>query len=195
LLEVQAVDVADSIAYDAHDADDSLECGWLQLDQLLDVPLWQEARGRIDPQAGLNQSQLRRAIVHEVIDWQVSDVIECARRDIESLGIGSVADVRAAPVVVRPSLALAQKKSRLEDFLFDKVYRHSKLLSERQAAQQALHKTFDALLREPQQLPPKFRRIADRDGLPRAVGDYLAGMTDRFAFDEYERLVTRRAHW
>jgi dGTPase len=195
LLEVQTVDVADSIAYDAHDADDALECGLLQLDQLLEVPLWQEARGRVDRQADLSQSQLRRAIVHEVIDWQVSDVIENARRGIETMGIRSVTDVRAAQTVIRPSTELAIKKSGLEDFLFHSVYRHAELLAKRRPAQQALCETFGALVRQPQQLPPKFRRIADRDGVPRAVGDYLAGMTDRFAFEEYERLVTKRAHW
>src|SRR4029079_6437335 len=82
LLEVQVVDTADSIAYDTHDADDSLEVGLLTLDQLLELPLWRDARDRLENHAELNQRELRRAIVHEILDWQVSDVIERSRRDL-----------------------------------------------------------------------------------------------------------------
>src|SRR3954464_1898089 len=72
LLEVQAVDAADSIAYDTHDADDSLELGLLTLDQLLELPLWREARDRVENNSKLKERALRRAIVHEILDWQVS---------------------------------------------------------------------------------------------------------------------------
>ena len=76
LLEVQVVDAADSIAYDSHDADDSLELGLLALDQLLAVPLWREAAERVRRRfANLDDRQLRRAIVHELIDWQVGDLL------------------------------------------------------------------------------------------------------------------------
>ena len=83
LLEVQVVDAADSIAYDAHDADDALEVGLLVASQLLEVPLWREARERVAQRTPtLDERQLRRAIVHELIDWQVSDAIERAVRMI-----------------------------------------------------------------------------------------------------------------
>ncbi len=82
LLEVQVVDVADSIAYDTHDADDALELGLLELNQLVELPLWREARDRIEGNAKLNGCQLRRAIVHMAIDWQVSDVIERSRHEL-----------------------------------------------------------------------------------------------------------------
>jgi dGTPase len=190
LLEVQVVDVADSIAYDAHDADDSLELGLLQLGELLEVPLWREARSRVVARhANLDDAQLRRAIVHELIDWQVRDVIAVVERAIAAQGIRSVEDVRREKVVVLPSGELAERKQGLERFLFERVYRHPRVLARRTEAQHALREMFNFLTANPQQLPAKFRRIAERDGMPRAVGDYLAGMTDRFAFEEHGRLT------
>jgi dGTPase len=190
LLEVQVVDAADSIAYDAHDADDSLEIGLLQLGELLEVPLWREARTRVVARyASLDDASLRRAIVHELLDWQVRDVIGVVEREIAAAGMQSVEDVRRAAVIVLPSAELGERKRGLEKFLFERVYRHSRVLDRRTEAQGAVREMFHALVRLPQQLPEKFRRIAERDGLPRAVGDYLAGMTDRFAFEEHRRLI------
>jgi dGTPase len=189
LLEVQVVDTADSIAYDTHDADDSLEIGLLTLDQLLELPLWREARDRVENHAKLKERQLRRAIVHEILNWQVSDVIERSRRMLTEHKIESVADVRKAAGSIQPSDELGEKKNELERFLFDKVYRHSGVLLRRSSAQQALRESFAALVTDPQKLPPKFRRLAEGEGIRRAAADYLAGMTDRFAFEEHKRLV------
>ena len=91
--------------------------------------------------------------------------------------------------MIGPSAELAEKKANLERFLFDKVYRHPDVLAQRHLAQQALRDTFNVLVNEPKKLPLKFQRIAEQDGIPRAAGDYLAGMTDRFAFEEHRRLV------
>jgi dGTPase len=189
LLEVQAVDAADSIAYDTHDADDSLELGLLTLDQLLELSLWREARDHIESHTKLTERQLRRAVVHEILDWQVSDVIERSQRELSGRKIECVADVRKAAAVIQPSAELGEKKNELEKFLFDKVYRHPGVLVKRHNAQQALRESFAVLVANPRQLPAKFRRLAEREGIPRAAADYLAGMTDRFAFDEHKRLV------
>jgi dGTPase len=190
LLEVQVVDASDSIAYDAHDADDALELGLLKLDQLWEVPLWREARDRVARRfANLDDRQLRRAVVHELIDWQVGDVLEVVHGELRARDIQSVADVGRAPQIVRPSPELAEKKLGLERFLFDEVYRHPDLLVKRRGAQQALRESFDALVRQPELLPAKFAHLSAREGLRRSVADYLAGMTDRFAFDEHKRLV------
>lgn len=191
LLEVQIVDAADSIAYDAHDADDALEVGLLNLNDLLEIPLWHEASERIGRRLGrLDDRYRRRAIVHEVIDWQVSDVLSVVRTELESRKIASVSDVRKSPIVVQPSTALAEKKSGLERFLFDAVYHHPTVLAKRSHAQQLLREMFLVLTKTPELLPAKFHRIAESEGVPRAVGDYLAGMTDRFAFDQHSKLVS-----
>jgi dGTPase len=192
LLEVQVVDVADSIAYDAHDADDALELGLLDPDQLTDVPLWREAARRVhDRNSSLPEGLLRRAIVHEVIDWQVNDVIEEAGARLAADRVQCVNDVRRCQPIVRSSASLAEKKVILERFLFDNVYRHPGVLEKRRLAQQALRDSFEVLVNDSKKLPDKFQRLAETEGLPRAVGDYLAGMTDRFAMDEYRRLLER----
>jgi dGTPase len=189
LLEVQVVDTADSIAYDAHDADDALEIGLVTLGDLLEIPLWQEASQRIGQRFGeLDDRHRRRAIVHEVIDWQVSDVLMVARAELASRRIASVADVRNTPILIRPSEDLAREKAGLEQFLFDAVYHHPTVLAKRVRAQQAIREMFAALTNNPSQLAPKFSRVAESEGVPRAVGDYLAGMTDRFAFEQYRQL-------
>jgi dGTPase len=183
------VNTADSIAYDTHDADDSLELGLLTLEQLLELPLWREARDRVENHAKLKDRQLRRAIVHEILDWQVSDVIQRSQRELSEQKIGNVADVRNAAEIIQPSDDLGDKKIELENFLFNKVYRHPGVLVTRRNAQQALRESFAALVTNPQKLPAKFRRLADREGIRRSAADYLAGMTDRFAFEEHKRLV------
>lgn len=190
LLEVQVVDAADSIAYDAHDADDALEIGLLNLNDLLEIPLWQEASDRIGERFGeLEDRHRRRAIVHEVIDWQVSDLVHTVRTTLAAKRIANVAEVRASPIIVRPSAELADKKAKLEQFLFDAVYHHPSVLAKRKHAQELLREMFDALINDSSLLPAKFHRIAELDGLPRAVGDYLAGMTDRFAFERHRQLM------
>jgi dGTPase len=154
------------------------------------VPLWREARERIERRMmSLSERRMLRAIVHEVIDWQVSDVIENSARTLAEQRIESVQDVRLAPLIIATSPELAEKKANLERFLFDKVYRHPGVLAKRLPAQQALRETFNVLVNAPQKLPPKFRRLAETEGTPRATGDYLAGMTDRFAFEAHRRLV------
>jgi dGTPase len=190
-LEVQVVDTADSIAYDTHDADDSLELGLLTLEQLLELSLWREARDRLESHAKLKARQLRRAIVHEILDWQVSDVIKRSQRALAERKIESVADVRKSVSIVQASDELGGKKNELEKFLFDKVYRHPGVLLKRRDAQQALRESFAALVADPQKMPAKFRRLAHSEGIRRASADYLAGMTDRFAFEEHKQLVGR----
>jgi dGTPase len=190
LLEVQIVDAADSIAYDSHDVDDSLEVGLLELGQLLEVPLWREASDRVRSRfADLNDRQLRRAIVHELINWQVGDLLEVVESRLESDGVGSVADVRRHALMAIPSAELADKKHGLERFLFEHVYRHPTVRTERERAGQALQDMFEAFVGQVDRLPPKFRARAAVDGAPRAVADYVAGMTDRFALEEHGRLT------
>ena len=106
--------------------------GLVAIGQLLEVPLWHEARDRVARRfANLDDRQLRRAIVHEMIDWQVGDVLAVAQRELAERNIRSVGDVRQAGLIIRPSAELAEKKSGLERFLFDEVYRHPTVLAKR----------------------------------------------------------------
>ena len=190
LLEVQVVDAADSLAYDAHDADDSVELGLLDLQELNAAELWRTAAHRARQRyAALDDEQFRRAAVHEVIDLLVSDLIASSRRRLAEMVLPDVAAVRALPSpLIVPSEEIAQQQHELERLLFQRVYRHPQVLQQRVIAGQALREMFERILKEPHRLPRKFSKIADQEGIARAAGDYLAGMTDHFALDEHRLL-------
>jgi len=192
LLEVQVVEAADSITYDTHDADDALELGLLTLDDLLSVELWATAARRVWQRApGLQGNPLRRAVLHELIDWQVGDLLNRAGERLQRDAIDSPQKVREAELIMVASPDLAAQKKELEQFLRTRVYRHPDVLQSRLTAQASLRQMFDVYVQRPELLPDSFRRRAERAGLRRTIGDYLAGMTDRFAQREFERLTQR----
>jgi len=192
-LEVQVVDAADSVAYDAHDADDALELGLLASDALADIPLWREATERVrDRQSEIAGKPLRRAVVHELIDWQVADLLEQLQRGITEHQVTSIERVRAAPLLAVHSAPLAELVAQLETFLYDNVYRHAQVLAMRQQAQQTLSEMFGWYVDHLDALPEGFRERVDEFGPQRTVGDYLAGMTDRYVFQEYEHMAGDR---
>jgi dGTPase len=190
LLEMQIVDAADSIAYDTHDADDALEMGLIELEQLLDVPLWREAAKRVGQQyTALSGAPLRRAVVHQLIEILVSDLLTTTQYRLAKASITSVQAIREHPqVLVAPSTEIAAQKGQLEDFLFTHVYRHPILLKRRSGTSQALQEMFQNLISKPEQLPADFLPLAHKTGVPRAVADYLASMTDRFALAALEKM-------
>ena len=192
LLEAQVVEAADSVAYDTHDADDALELGLLELEELLDLALWREAAGRVRARyADLNADELRRAVLHELIDWQVGDLLEQASERLSAEQINSPEAVRRAATVVRPNESLAEKKIELERFLYRRVYRHPRVLAMRTRATEALDQMFEKLTKHPELLPESYRARIERIGVARSTGDYLAGMTDRYAIARHEELFGR----
>ncbi|HEV7221623.1 MAG TPA: deoxyguanosinetriphosphate triphosphohydrolase [Pirellulales bacterium] len=189
LLEAQVVEAADSVAYDTHDADDALELQLLSLDELLELPLWSEAARRVRGRYGaLADEELKRAVLHELIDWQVGDLIDRAGRRLAAGDLTSVSEVRAAETVVCVNPELAELKRHLERFLYERVYRHPEVLRLRAKAQAMLAEMFAGYVARPELLPASFQHRAQHVGLPRSVADYLAGMTDRYAQQEYRRL-------
>lgn len=189
LVEVQVVEAADSVAYDTHDADDALELGLLTLDELLEIPLWAEANSRLRRRYdNLRGKPLRRALLHEVIDWQIGDLIAQAKWGVMEHGIHSAAAARQAPTIVRATRELAEQKRELERFLFDRVYRHPDVMRLRDEAQASLKTMFHGYVARPELMPERFQERARIHGPERAAGDYLAGMTDRYADREFFRL-------
>ncbi len=193
LLEVQVVDAADSIAYDSHDADDALELGLLELDQLLEVPLWRDAATRVEKRTtALEPEQMRRAIIHQLIETLVSDLVEATRHRLDEAGIESPQAAKDFPQrLAVPSEEFTQQKDELESFLFSHVYRHPTVLAERTVAGEALQEMFAHYSDLPEQLPQKFQRRIPTDGVARATCDFLAGMTDRFALENHSNCRLR----
>ncbi len=191
LLEVQTVDAADSIAYNAHDADDAVELGMLTLGDLNDSVLWQcaaaSARKRY---AALDDQQFRRAAVHELIDLLVSDLIRTSTRRVAEAAPTSAEEARSLPqALIGLSAELNEQKFQLQRLLFYRVYRHPLVLEQRAYACNALHEMFAAIVAAREPLPAKFTRIAETEGICRAAVDYLAGMTDHFTLERHDHLV------
>jgi dGTPase len=197
LLETQVVDAADSIAYDTHDADDAVALGLVTLDELLEIPLVADAaaraRDRYGPIAG---TELRRAALHEVVEFEVAELIARSREAIAKLGIASVAQVREVAratgglpgtKIVAHAASVAAAKRQLEQFLFHRVYRSERVLAVRIPAQQKLTRLFDWYCLHPEEMPPAFRGRAESCGLRRSVADYIAGMTDRYLDLDHDR--------
>ena len=190
-LEAQIADFADEIAYNCHDIDDGLQSGMLLPDEMDAVTLWREhhaaARERW-PAAPF--SILRYQTVRRILDAMASDLVATVEREIERRGIRSVADVRAVrPRLVEYSPHMAPRIRELKDFLMDRLYMHVRVTRMGVKAKTIITGLFHTYFDEPRQMPPHvYAQIDGGDEKPRVIADYIAGMTDRFALDEYKKL-------
>lgn len=188
LLEARVVDAADSIAYDAHDADDAMKLGLVSLDDLAEIPLVREAKRRVQAKYGpLEGKLLRKGVIHELIDWQVSELLQYTSPLLAAANPRSAAEAQQCNLAIGVPPELATRKRELEAFLYQCVYRHEQLVAVRRAAQSRLRAMFAGYVARPELLPEKFQARGEEEGLPRSVADFLAGMTDRFCDDQYER--------
>lgn len=190
LLEAQVVDASDSLAYDTHDIDDALSVGLITPDDLQDVPFWRQALERVRRRnQQLGPEQFQPTVVRALIDWQVSDLLEHTRQRLRQHDIHTVADVRRAPeLLVGPGPEVRALKVELEAFLHRRVYRHFRVMRMAEKGSRFLKALFQEYCRSPEQLPARYARRAQSGPLQRTVCDYLAGMTDRYAQNEYLRL-------
>ena len=187
LLEVQVVDAADSMTYDAHDVDDAVKLGLVALDELAAIPLVQDCVQSVERTCGhLDAKRLRKAVVHELIDRQVGDLLQCTGAGLRDQNLRSAAAARTAGFRIVPSREIAQRKSELEAFLHHRVYRNRRLIAMREEAQRRLRAMFIGYRQRVELLPAKFRARAESVGLPRAIVDYLAGMTDRYCDQQFQ---------
>ena len=187
-LEAQVANLADEIAYNNHDVDDGLRSGLITLEQLAAVPLvaehLEEVRSAYPGLAG-------RRVVHEavrrMINTLVSDLIRQSERNIGNNSPATLEEVRSAPAMIAFSDEMNEQQRVLKSFLHTHLYRHYRVLRMSAKAQRIISDLFGIFMADSRLLPPQFQYQAESDRA-RAVADYIAGMTDRYAIREHRRI-------
>jgi dGTPase len=191
-LEAQVANLADEIAYYSHDIDDGLDSGLLSEKQLgTQVRFWRQATKTVESQYGRLPDECRRYfIIRCITDLQIKDVVTNTEELIAAAGIQTNKDVRAHPKpLVQYSLKRGKLNEELGGFLYHNLYDNPAVNEPHVRARRVLEDLFQHYLENHRELGQTARKRARRDGWPRAVCDYLAGMTDRYALQEHERLI------
>ncbi len=186
LLEAQVVEAADSMTYDAHDVDDALKLGLVTLEEVHQQAMIRICVELMGPRVSdLGPAEYKRALIHTMIDCQVTNVLENAGPALAGFGWTSICEIRQSDYRIGPVGELAEAKSAMEAFLYERVYRHPELVKTRERAQSQIYQLFERYVANPDVLPDRFRKRIELVGLRRSVGDYVAGMTDRFFEQQY----------
>lgn len=189
-LEAQLCNLADEIAYNAHDIDDGVRSGLISMEQLEAVPLFvsfRDATLREFPQA--KGRRLLFDTIRRMLSQQVYDVIDATRANLAQHMPVTADEARRCPPLVRFSPGMREASTQLKRFLFKELYRHPQVNDTTARAKQVLSELFAAYVSAPEEMQSAFAQREDRH---RAVADYIAGMTDRFAMREHERLTGRK---
>ncbi len=191
-LEAQIADLADEIAYHNHDIDDGLRSGLLELESLEELPRWREVWRRL---AGIGDERVRRArAIAALIDHLTGDLIEHSTRRIERAGVASADEVQVlGERCVELSPEVAAEARALGKLLREKLYQHPQVRERAERGEALLRDLWQAYTQDPGLLPPHALAGASDEPRERAIADYLAGMTDRFAMDEHRKLFGPRA--
>ena len=189
LLETQVVDAADEIAYDNHDLDDGITSGMILESDLPKIDLWEEANRIVASKyRGLSGEKSKYQIIRRLIDSQVTDLIGMSEANIKRAKIRSAKDAkRLKEKTITFSGGMLKKRAPLRKFLLDNLYQHYRVVRMSDKAARFIRDLFKVYLTKPQQLPPKFQKRLKKEGAHRVICDYIAGMTDRYALDEYKK--------
>jgi dGTPase len=192
-IEAQVAALADDIAYNTHDVDDGLRAGLFDVEDLADLPLVGPVISEVaNTYSDLEQSRLIHETTRRMIDRMVDDLLSETRRRLDEDKPGCAEEVRGlSRPMVAMSDAMAESNRALKKFLFDRMYRHFRVNRMTAKARRVVGDLFGFFMTDPGCLPTDWRLRADGvDEIARArlVGDYIAGMTDRFALDEHRRL-------
>ena len=194
-LEAQIANLSDEIAYNNHDLDDGLRSGMIDLTQLREVEIWQEIFQAVETELPTARLKVQvHETIRRLINLLVTDLVEHTMAEMDQLKVKNIEDVRKAPrQLVGYSEKLRGKNTELKKFLFKNLYRHYRVERMADKAERILRDLFRAYTHNPKILPPWVFERAGSDDPMRAICDYVAGMTDRFALDEHEKLFNPHA--
>ncbi len=192
LLEVQVVNIADEIAYNSHDLDDGLSSGLFTTQDLRQLATWAEVEDSIRQKRNdLNDRMLAHYVVRGIIDTQVCDVLQQTQENLKRHNIESAEDVRSVNVpLVTFSPEVADKNKALKKYLYENLYTHHQVEIMNQKGLRIIRELFELFVSNPRLLDPDTHKRLDSNSLERVVCDYIAGMTDRYAFEQYRKLYS-----
>jgi dGTPase len=190
-LEAQIAAISDDIAYDNHDIDDGLRAGLLHLDELLELPLVKRLWDLIaERHPGISNEKRQRALVRDMIGFMVGDVLAETERRVGLEGVQTIEDVRAAGRALAGfSAGLVTEERELKRFLYERLYGLPELQPVRIEAERVVANLAAAYRADPSLLPDWWQRGGDAVQQLRTIGDFIAGMTDRFAIARHEELI------
>ena len=190
-LEAQIANLADEITYYSHDLDDAVDFEVLNEAQLAENTVWQCSRHAVlSRYPDAREPELHKLIIRDIIDVQVKDVVTTSAQSIADLGVQSADDVRKQRrPLIRYSDELLEANQALRTFLYRNVYYHPRVAEVNERACEMLRKVFEAYVVDPARLGEGAAKRIEKEGLHRTVCDYIAGMTDRYLMEEYERTV------
>jgi dGTPase len=192
-LEAQIANIADEIAYNNHDVDDGLRSGLIEIEQLCAIAIFRRHReAALGAFPGLAGRRLIHETVRRMIDTLVTDLIDSSAARIAKAAPADVEAVRAAPEVIGFSNGIREEQLELKRFLNRNLYRHYRVARMSSKARRIVSDLFAAFIAEPDLLPPEYQSRAEEDKA-RAIADYIAGMTDRYAMREHRRLFAVEA--
>lgn len=191
-LEAQLANMADESAYNAHDLDDGLRAKMFSLEELEELEIWKELHERIGWKKGEPFTEIRRhELIRELVGWSITDIVATTAAKIEKYQLDTPEKIQLhSENIANYSAELQPKIKQLKAFLFQKMYRHYRLVRMQDRAERFISDLFAAYIKEPHMLPPKTQEQLQHRSVHRVVTDYIAGMTDRYALDEWQRLFS-----
>ncbi|OQY32735.1 MAG: deoxyguanosinetriphosphate triphosphohydrolase [Anaerolineaceae bacterium 4572_5.1] len=188
-LEAQIANVADELAYTAHDLDDGLRSGMITPSQLEGIALWEILAETFNWRGPVLNELARHRMIRHLIGIEVSDVIKATDTRLKESGAQSPEEIqRLSYNVLGHSEDMTRRNRELKDFLYTKLYRHPRVVRMAVKAERIMGDLFNAYINEPAILPSHIQAYLEQRSLERTACDYLAGMTDRYAVDEHRKL-------
>ena len=188
-LEAQITNVADELAYTSHDLDDGLRSALITPEMLEDIILWRMAASRFRTSGCKIDDLTRHQIIRELVGIEVNSMILSSADRIEQSGVKNLLELQSLTYnVVGFDDEMKKSNHILKDFLFKNMYRHFRVVRMQKKAEHVLSALFRAYQSEPLMLPQQFQDLIEEKGKEQTICDYLAGMTDRFAVEEYQKL-------